>query len=147
MMPILSVLPSKLRHVSTIDHACSTSLIFLIFTYNLSVTANLSLSPTISLSRTTSHCHVHFLPRIIHLRFQSMCKEYHRRQVIKQTFLKWRIRLMRRRADAFSSQNLQRYVASKNRLLFPRKYSQIRAAPQAQMKIELWTMINKNKKK
>ena len=48
--------------------------------------------------------------RIIRLRFQSMCKEYHRHKLVKNAFHHWQIRLMNRRADRRYSSVLQRFV-------------------------------------
>ena len=48
--------------------------------------------------------------RIIRLRFQSMCKEYHRHKLVKNAFNHWQIRLMNRRADRRYSSVLQRFV-------------------------------------
>ncbi|PFX20450.1 Cyclin-dependent kinase 11B [Stylophora pistillata] len=45
--------------------------------------------------------------KIIRLRFQSMCKEYHRHKLVKQSFHHWKIRLMNRQADECYRNGLQ----------------------------------------
>ena len=47
--------------------------------------------------------------RILRLRFQSMCKEYHRHKLVKQAFHHWQNRLMNRRADRRYNGGLQRW--------------------------------------
>lgn len=48
--------------------------------------------------------------RIIRLRFQSMCKEYHRHKLAKQSFHHWKVRLMNRQADRTYRGGLQRWT-------------------------------------
>ena len=71
--------------------------------------------------------------RMLRLRFQSMCKEYHRHKLVKQAFHHWQNRLMNRRADRRYNGGLQRWLlwrdylvtfsASIFRARFPRVFS------------------------
>ena len=54
--------------------------------------------------------------RMLRLRFQSMCKEYHRHKLVKQAFHHWQNRLMNRRADRRYNGGLQRWLLRQDSL-------------------------------
>ncbi|XP_031551995.1 uncharacterized protein LOC116289246 [Actinia tenebrosa] len=48
--------------------------------------------------------------KVIHQRFQSMCKEYYNKSLVKQTFIQWKRKLMVKQAENFHGKLLQKRV-------------------------------------
>ncbi|EDO41498.1 predicted protein [Nematostella vectensis] len=48
--------------------------------------------------------------KVLHQRFQSMCKEYYNRALVRQTFVKWKHKLLARQAEKFHRDVVQRRV-------------------------------------